>query len=184
MQGYYKNQELTNEVIDEEGWFHTGDIGQIEPGGQLRITDRKKVIFKTSFGKYISPQVIENIFKESSFIDQILVIGENQRFAMALIVPDFNHLKSWCEVKGIQYTSNNEIINTVRIRKRIQKEVNLCNQRLGEYERIMRFGLVDHEWTVEGGQLSATLKLRRQHLLKEYDDLIQQLYNKCNGKDD
>lgn len=184
MQGYYKNPELTSEVIDEEGWFHTGDIGQIEPEGQLRITDRKKVIFKTSFGKYVSPQVIENIFKESAFIDQILVIGENQRFAMALIVPDFNHLKSWCEVKGIPYTSNKEIINTIRIRKRIQKEVNLCNQRLGEYERIMRFGLVDHEWTVEGGQLSATLKLRRQHLLKEYDDLIRQLYNKCNGKDD
>lgn len=181
MKGYYKDPELTREVIDEDGWLHTGDIGMIEPEGQLRITDRKKVIFKTSFGKYISPQVIENRFKESPFIDQVLVIGENQRFAMALIVPDFNHLKSWCEVKKIPYTTNAQMLEMPRIRKRFQKEVAHCNQLLGDYERIMRFDLVDHEWTVEGGQLSATLKLRRSHLLQEYAHLVEKLYKTANG---
>jgi long-chain acyl-CoA synthetase len=180
MKGYYKDPELTKEVIDEEGWLHTGDIGMILPGGQLRITDRKKVIFKTSFGKYIAPQVIENRFKESPFIDQVLVIGENQRFAMALIVPDFNHLKAWCGAKKIPYTTNAQMLEMPRIRKRFQEEVTHHNQRLGDYERIMRFDLVDHEWTVEGGQLSATLKLRRNHLLKEYAPLVEKLY-KSNG---
>lgn len=181
MQGYYKDPELTREVIDEDGWLHTGDIGKIEPEGQLRITDRKKVIFKTSFGKYISPQVIENRFKESPFFDQILVIGENQRFAMALIVPDFNHLKSWSQIKKIPYTTNAQMLAMPTIRKRFQKEVKHFNQKLGDYERIMRFDLVDHEWTVEGGQLSATLKLRRNHLLKEYAPLVEKLYKNGNG---
>ena len=184
MQGYYKDPEMTREVIDEDGWLHTGDIGKIEPEGQLRITDRKKVIFKTSFGKYIAPQVIENRFKESPFIDQILVIGENQRYAMALIVPDFNHLRSWCQIKKIPYTANDEMLAMPRIRKRFQKEVNLCNEKLGDFERIMRFDLIDHDWTVEGGQLSATLKLRRSHLLKEYAGMIDKLYkaSNANGK--
>jgi long-chain acyl-CoA synthetase len=183
MKGYYKDPELTREVIDEDGWLHTGDIGMIEPGGQLRITDRKKVIFKTSFGKYIAPQVIENKFKESPFIDQVLVIGENQRYAMALIVPDFNHLKTWCQIKKIPYTTNTQMLEMPRIRKRFQKEVAHCNEHLGDYERIMRFDLVDHEWTVEGGQLSATLKLRRNHLIKEYAPMVEKLYKKsiANG---
>ena len=179
MQGYYKDQELTAEVFDKDGWFHTGDIGLIEPEGQLRITDRKKVIFKTSMGKYIAPQVIENKFKESPFIDQVLVLGENQRFAMALIVPDFVHLKSWCQVKGIPYTNHTEMLATERIRKRFKKEVHILNQSLGDYERIMKFELVDHEWTVEGGELSATLKLRRGHLLKVYEAKIAKLYEGC-----
>lgn len=184
MKGYYKAPELTKEVIDEDGWLHTGDIGRIEPEGQLRITDRKKVIFKTSFGKYIAPQVIENKFKESPFIDQILVVGENQRFAMALIVPDFAHLKSWCEVKGIPYTTNAEMLAMPRIRKRFEKEVAICNKDLGDYERIMRFDLIDHEWGVETGQLSATLKLRRTHLLQEYAAQVEKLYAsaKKNGE--
>lgn len=181
MLGYYKAPELTNEVIDDNGWLHTGDIGVIEPNGHLRITDRKKVIFKTSFGKYIAPQVIENKFKESPFVDQILVIGENQKFAMALIVPDYNHLKSWCEVKNIPYTTNAEMIALPRIRKRFQKEVNNLNKQLGDYERIMRFELVDHEWGVETGQLSATLKLRRTYLMQEYAGLVEKLYTTGNG---
>ncbi len=178
MKGYYKDEQLTKEVIDEDGWLHTGDIGVIEPEGQLRITDRKKVIFKTSFGKYIAPQIIENKFKESPFIDQIMVVGENQRYAAALIVTDFNHLKSWCEVKGIPYTSNSEIIAMPRIRKRLQKEVNHYNTFLGDYERIVKFELLDHEWTVETGQLSATLKLRRTHLVNKYQSVIKKLYAK------
>jgi long-chain acyl-CoA synthetase len=181
MKGYFKDEELTREVIDEDGWLHTGDIGRIEPEGQLRITDRKKLIFKTSFGKYIAPQVLENKFKESPFIDQILILGENQKFAAALIVPDFNHLKNWCAVKEIPYTTNSEIVAFPRIRKRYQKEVDHYNKFFGDYERIMKFELLDHEWGVETGELSATLKLRRSHLLQLYEPIIHKIFN--SGKE-
>ncbi len=181
MKGYYKDPELTKEVIDDEGWFHTGDVGMLEPEGQLRITDRKKVIFKTSFGKYIHPQVLENAFKESPFIDQIMVIGENQPAPAALVVPDFNHLRSWCEVKGIPYTTHAEMIAMPRIRQRIAKEINHYNRRLGKYERVSRFEILDHEWGVETGQLSATLKLRRTHLSNQYAGVIEKLYKKNNN---
>ncbi|MDX9942372.1 MAG: long-chain fatty acid--CoA ligase [Bacteroidales bacterium] len=182
MLGYYKDPEMTAEVIDEEGWFHTGDIGKIEPEGQLRITDRKKMIFKTSFGKYIAPQMIENKFKESSFIDQIMVIGENQKFAGALIVPDFAHLKSWCQIKGIPYTTNAEMIAIPRIRKRFEKEVKHYNESFGDWERIIKFELIDHDWTVEGGHLSATLKVRRGHLTEVYADLISKIFGGNDSK--
>ena len=177
MMGYFKDDKLTREVIDEEGWFHTGDIGKIEPEGQLRITDRKKVIFKTSFGKYIAPQVLENKFKESPFIDQVLVLGDNQKFAAALIVPDFNHLKNWCSAKAIPYTTNTEMITLPRIRKRFQKEISHYNQNFGDFERIAKFELLDHESGLETGQLSATLKLRRFHLLTGYDQYIRKNYH-------
>lgn len=176
MKGYYKDPGLTKEVIDDEGWLHTGDVGVIEPEGQLRITDRKKVIFKTSFGKYIHPQVLENAFKESPFIDQILILGENQPFPAALVVPDFNHLQSWCKVKGIPYTNNKEMLSLPRIRKRFWKDIKHYNERFGKYERISKFELIDHEWGVETGQLSATLKLRRTHLMKEYAEDIERVY--------
>lgn len=180
MLGYYKAPELTAEVIDEEGWFHTGDIGVIEPEGQLRITDRKKMIFKTSFGKYIAPGLLENKFKESAFIDQIMVLGENQKFAAALIVPDFAHLKSWCQIKEIPYTTNAEMVALPRIRKRFEKEVKHYNESFGDWERIQKFEIMDHEWTVEGGHLSATLKVRRGHLIKVYSDKINKLFG-ANG---
>lgn len=178
MKGYYKDPELTNEVIDKDGWLHTGDVGVLEPEGQLRITDRKKVIFKTSFGKYIHPQLLENTFKESPFIDQIMVIGENQPYPAALVVPDFNHLQSWCKVKGIPYTTNTEMIALPRIKNRFQKEITHFNRRFGKYERISKFELLDHEWGVETGQLSASLKVRRSHLMGVYADIIDKLYNK------
>ncbi len=181
MKGYYKDPELTREVIDKDGWLHTGDVGILEPEGQLRITDRKKVIFKTSFGKYIHPQLLENAFKESPFIDQIMVIGENQPFPAAIIVPDFNHLQSWCRVKAIPYMTNAEMIALPRIRNRFKKEVVHYNKRFGKYERISKFELLDHEWGVETGQLSATLKLRRSHLMNAYADTISKLYNKTNN---
>ncbi len=176
MLGYYKEPDLTAKVIDPNGWFHTGDIGRFEPQGQLKITDRKKMIFKTSFGKYIAPQVIENKFKESPFIDQLMVLGENQRFAAALIVPDFAHLKSWCQAKGIEYTTNAEMLLLPRIKKRFEKEVNHFNQFLGDYEKIVRFELIDHEWTIEGKQLSATLKVRRTHNGQVYAHQIDKLF--------
>lgn len=182
MKGYYKDETMTNEVIDADGWFHTGDVGRIE-NHLLKITDRKKLIFKTSFGKYIAPQLIENKFKESPFIDNIMVVGENQKFAAALIVPDFIHLKSWCEVKGIQYTNNAEMIALPRIRKRFQKEVLNFNQSFGEFEKVKKFEILADEWSVQTNELSATLKLRRTYLCEKYHGLIEKMFNNNTEND-
>lgn len=177
MVGYYKADELTKEVIDKDGWFHTGDIGRLEENNLLRITDRKKLIFKTSFGKYIAPQPIENKFKESPFIDNMMVIGENQKFAAAIIVPDFTHLKSWCEVKGIEYTTNEEMVKLPRIKKRYQKEISKFNEFFGDTEKIRKIEILGHEWTVRTNELSATLKPRRSFLCEKYRGLIDSIYS-------
>jgi long-chain acyl-CoA synthetase len=177
MQGYYKAPDLTAEVIDKDGWFHTGDLGKFEnPGGYLKITGRKKEIFKTSFGKYVSPEMVENSLKESAFIDALMVVGENQKFAAAIIVPDFNHLRSWCQIKGIPYTSNAEMIALERIKKRFHKEIHKYNRHLGATEQIKAFELLDTEWTVDSGELTATLKLRRKLIAERYKDKIDKLF--------
>ncbi len=176
MKGYYKAPDLTNEAIDSEGWFHTGDLGVIEPQGQIKITGRKKEIFKTSFGKYVSPQLIEDQFKESLFIDQIMVVGENQKFAAALIVPDFTFLRAWCEFKEIPYTTNSEMINLPRIQKRLNLEVEKYNACLGETEKIKRYELLDTEWTVESGEITPTLKLKRRLIAEKYKNSINILF--------
>ena len=176
MLGYYKDPKLTEEAIDKDGWFHTGDIGNIEETGQLRITGRKKEIFKTSLGKYISPQLMENKFKESPFIDVIFVLGENQKYAAALVVPDFEHLRSWCNVKEIKYSSNKEMLANPVIKKRFQREIDICNSAFGKTEQIMSFELLDTPWTVETGELTASLKLRRQFIYKKYKAEIDRLF--------
>ncbi|MCX6251853.1 MAG: long-chain fatty acid--CoA ligase [Bacteroidetes bacterium] len=176
MKGYFKEPEHTKEVIDEEGFFHTGDLGQIDPKGHLKITGRKKEIFKTSFGKYISPQPIEDKFKESLFIDQIIVLGEYQKFAGALIVPDFIFLKSWCNVKEIPYTTNAEMINLPRIRKRFQQEVDKFNKTLGDTEKIKSWDLMDNEWTFDTGELTPTMKLKRNIITGKYESLVKKLF--------
>jgi long-chain acyl-CoA synthetase len=176
MVGYFKEPEMTRDAIDADGWFHTGDLGQIEPEGHLKITGRKKEIFKTSFGKYISPQLIEDKFKESLFIDHIIVLGEHQKFAGALIVPDFTFLKSYCGVKEIPFTTNAEIILLPRIRKRFKVEVDKYNATLGETEKIKSWDLLDSEWTSESGELTPTLKLRRNFISKKYEPVISRLF--------
>jgi len=176
MVGYFKEPEMTRDAIDADGWFHTGDLGQIEPEGHLKITGRKKEIFKTSFGKYISPQLIEDKFKESLFIDHIIVLGEHQKFAGALIVPDFTFLKSYCGVKEIPFTTNAEIILLPRIRKRLKVEVDKYNATLGETEKIKSWDLLDSEWTSESGELTPTLKLRRNFISKKYEPVISKLF--------
>ncbi len=176
MKGYYKEPQMTAEVITEDGWFKTGDIGKLEPEGQLRITDRKKEIFKTSAGKYISPQVIENKFKESPFIEQIIVFGENQKFAGALIVPSFTHLKSYCEVKSIDYGSDELVVQNPVIKKRFEKEVNKFNKNFGESEQIIRFELLKEPWSIAGGELTPTLKLKRSYIAKKYASEIEKLF--------
>jgi len=178
MQGYYKEPELTTAAIDSDGWFHTGDLGQMEPTGQLKITGRKKEIFKTSFGKYVSPEMVENSMKESEFIDALMVVGENQKFAAAIVVPDFVHLRTWCEIKDIPYTSNTEMVAMERIQKRFHKEIHKYNKHLGAAEQIKAFELLSSEWTVDSGEITATLKLRRSLINERYKSAIDKLFNK------
>ncbi|HOW32283.1 MAG TPA: AMP-binding protein, partial [Bacteroidales bacterium] len=178
MLGYYKEPELTAAAIDAEGWFHTGDQGRIEPLGHLKITGRKKEIFKTAFGKYISPELIENKFKESHFIDTLMVVGENEKYAAAIIVPDFTFLKSYCTLKDIPYGSESEVVNNPRIVKRFHKEIQKLNKSLGATEQIKSFELLDKEWSVESGEVTATLKLRRNYIHDKYNSQIAKLFNK------
>lgn len=177
MKGYYKEPELTKEVINKDGWFHTGDNGRIEPEGHLKITGRKKEIFKTSLGKYISPAQIENKFTESPFIDAIIVVGEHQKYAAALIVPDFEHLRSWCLSEGVKYTTREEMVKDQVIKARFKKEVDYFNSFFGNTEKIMRFTIMGREWSVDNGELTASLKLRRKHIMEKYADEIDGLFN-------
>jgi long-chain acyl-CoA synthetase len=176
MKGYFKEAEMTAEVINDDGWFHTGDIGKLEPKGHLRITGRKKEIFKTSLGKYISPAQIENKFTESPFIDAIIVVGEHQKYAAALIVPDFEHLRMWCHTEGIKYTTKDEMVKEKVIRERFKKEVDHFNTFFGATEKIMRFNIMDSEWSVESGELTASLKLRRAYIMEKYKAAIDKLF--------
>ncbi len=176
MKGYYKDAENTAKVIDKDGWMHTGDIGEIIDNKFLRITDRKKEIFKTSAGKYVAPQGIENKFKSSSLIDQIMVVGENEKFASALISPNFNNLHNWASKHKIRFRDNQELIQIPEITQRIQKEVNEVNKTLGEHEKIKRFRLVCEEWTPNTGELSPTLKLKRNYIYKKYDKILKEIY--------
>jgi long-chain acyl-CoA synthetase len=176
MLGYYKDPELTAQVIDGDGWFHTGDIGQFEPEGQLRITGRKKEIFKTSLGKYIAPELLENKIKESPFIDNIMVVGENQKFAAALVVPDFNHLRSWCRIKEIEYTTDEEMVALPRIKQRLLKVIDKYNTEFGSTEQIKKIEIMNSEWSTASGELTPTLKLKRSFIAKKYQTRIEKLF--------
>jgi long-chain acyl-CoA synthetase len=176
MLGYYNRPERTRDVIDEEGWFHTGDIGVLEDGKYLKITDRKKEIFKTSTGKYIAPQVIEQKFKQSPFIEQIMVIGENRKYAAALIVPNFEYLKNWCGIKHVNFVSNERAVRNPRIIHRFKVEVLRMNQDLGQTEKIKKFRLLHQEWSQDSGELSITMKLRRKFILEKYRQIIDETY--------
>lgn len=176
MQGYFKDNKMTAEAIDQEGWFHTGDLGRIEPEGHLRITGRKKALFKTAMGKYISPEHIENKLVESPFIDAALVIGENQKFAAALIVPDFHHLKSWCFVKKIKYSKDAEMVKVPEVIKRIKREIDESNREFGSFEQIRKFEIMNTEWTIQSRELTANLKLRRKFIFEKYKDVIEGVF--------
>ncbi len=180
MMGYYKAPELTAEVIDENGWFHTGDIGVLEEGKYLKITDRKKEIFKLSGGKYIAPQMIENKLKTSNLIEQVMVIGENEKYASALISPNFPLLHDWCSNNKIHFENNEELIKIPEVKEKIRKEVDEVNKKLGAHEQISRIRLVCDEWTPATGELSPTLKLRRNVVAVKYQKLISDIYK--NGK--
>ena len=175
MIGYYKEPELTREVLSADGWFRTGDIGKLE-GGFLYITDRKKEMFKTSGGKYVAPQPIESALKASRFIEQAMVIGENRKFPSALIVPSFTFLKDYCQLKGIPFTGNEQVISDERIHKRIFSEVGKVNEGLGHWEQVKRIVLLPGEFSVEGGELTPSLKLKRKAILAKYSGQVESIY--------
>ena len=175
MMGYYKEPELTAAALDADGWLHTGDIGVLEDGF-LRITDRKKEIFKTSGGKYIAPQVIENTLKESRFIEQAMVIGENRKFPAALIVPNAGFIKDYCALKGIPYTNRIDILTEPRIASRIKGSVDKLCAGFGHWEQIKKIALLPNEWTIEGGELTPSLKLRRKPILTKYASEVERIY--------
>ena len=179
MLGYYEKPDKTAEAIDTDGWFHTGDIGEMVEGKFLKITDRKKEIFKTSGGKYIIPQPMENKFKESRFIEQIMVIGEGEKFPSALIVPSFAFVKDWSALKnyGLEKLTNEEIIKDERLIARIQEEVDLFNKSYGHWETIKQFRLLPHEFTIEGNELTPTLKFKRKVIMDKYKAEVASIYN-------
>ena len=177
MIGYYNNPTATAEVMDADGWFHTGDIGEFVQGKFLKITDRKKEMFKTSGGKYVAPQVMENRFKASRFIEQIIVIGDNRKHPAALIVPSYDYVREWAKSKEITLgQTNTEIINNQKVIDRIQKEVDTFNAEFGKFEQIKKIKLLPAEFSIEGGELTPTLKLKRKVIMAKYDALVEEIY--------
>ncbi len=178
MVGYYKDPEKTREALTEDGWFHTGDIGNLDKNNMLSITDRKKEIFKLSGGKYVAPHLVENTLKESQFIDNIMVVGENEKFTGALIAPNFEFLHKWCHLHKIKYRDNKDLIQLPKVIERYQKEVDEQNKELDHISQIKVFRLVCDNWTPESGELSPTQKLKRRVVMKKYDNLLQEIYPK------
>lgn len=176
MKGYYHDDEKTRETIDEDGWLHTGDLGTLT-NGRLRVTGRKKEMFKTAMGKYVVPTIIETKFAEDVLIDNIMVVGENKQFAGALIVPNFADLRAWCNKKGIKYTTNEEMVKNKEVYEKFKKIVNEYNKFFGETEKVKKFMLIGHEWSIQTDELTPTLKLKRNKLLQKYSEQIEELFN-------
>ena len=176
MKGYYNKPDLTKEVITSDGWFHTGDIGEFVEGRFLKITDRKKEMFKTSGGKYVAPQSMENKFKESRYIEQIMVLGDGRKFPSALIVPSFDSVKSWCAIKGIPYTTDEEMVKNPKVLEKFQREIEEYNEHFAKYEQVKKFALLLKLWSIEGGELTAKLSLKRKVILEKYKDQVEEMY--------
>lgn len=176
MLGYYKSPELTKEAIDEDGWLHTGDLGHLDEGGRLYITGRLKNLFKTSMGKYINPQIIEEKFCESDFFENVVVFGEGQKFAAAIIHPDLAYLKDWCQKQGLTVGNIKDCIEMPEVRNAISAEVQKYNKLFGAYEQIKKYELVTDDWTVGNGILTPTLKVKRAVIQKRYQQLIDSMF--------
>ena len=177
MMGYYKNTEATAEVMDDQGYFHTGDIGTFTNEQFLKITDRKKEIFKTSSGKYIAPLMIENMIKECRFVEQVMVIGEGEKYASALIVPAFDHIKEWCMVKGIEFVSHEYIIQNADLKKEINLFIREMNKSLAPYEQVKRPELVSKLWTVESGELTPKMSMKRKVIKENNKETIAKIFS-------
>ncbi len=176
MMGYFKNPEATAEVMDSEGWFHTGDVGTFIEGRFLKITDRKKEIFKTSSGKYIAPLMIENKIKECRFVEQSMVVGENQKFASAIIVPSFVNFKEYCKDHNITWTNNEEMSAHEELKKLINDHVKVMNKSLAPYEQLKRVGILSKEWSIEGGELTPKMSLKRKIIKEKNIDAINKIF--------
>lgn len=176
MQGYYKNPEATAEVMDNDGWFHTGDVGTFIEGRFLKITDRKKEIFKTSSGKYIAPLMIENKIKECRFVEQSMVVGENQKFASAIIVPSFANFKEYCKDHNISWTNNQEMSAHEELKKLINDHIKVINKTLAPYEQLKRVAILSKEWSIEGGELTPKMSLKRKIIKEKNIDAINKIF--------
>jgi long-chain acyl-CoA synthetase len=175
MLGYYKDEKKTNEVMTGE-YFHTGDIGEVSKDGFLKITDRKKEMFKTSGGKYVAPALIENELKQSRFIEQVMVIGENEKMPAAFIQPNFAFVREWAERHDITIGDNADIAKNEEVKKRIEEEVVICNSNFGKWETIKKFELTSDEWSIDGGHLTPTMKMKRKIIKEIYKDLYEKIY--------
>ena len=175
MLGYYKHPEQTIEAM-QDGWFHTGDIGTLVEGKFLKITDRKKELFKTSGGKYVAPLPIENKMKESPYIEQIMVVGNNRKFASALIVPNFSHIQDWAKRQKLEFRDRDQMIHHPQVVELISQAVNRYNLLFNHVEQVKKFTLLSEEWTIEGGELTPTLKLKRKVIESKYEQAIEQMY--------
>lgn len=176
MRGYHNRPDLTEEVIDENGWFHTGDIGEWQEERFLRITDRKKQLFKTSGGKYIAPQQLENKLVESPLIEQVMVVGENRKFVSALIVPSFMNLEEWCNENGIEVNTRKEMVEHPKVQEEYQRIIDEFNKEFSRYEQIKRFTLLDREWTIDSHELTPTMKVKRKVVLDRFSNEIEKMY--------
>ena len=176
MQGYYNKPEETAAAFTEDGWFRTGDIGTIDQDGYLRITDRKKELFKTSGGKYIAPQPIEQAIKASRFVNQVVLVGSERKFPAALIVPVWEQLESYCKLKGIEFKSHSELCHHPRIIDLLQRQIDGLTPNLARFEKIKKVAILENEFTIEGGELTPTLKIKRRVIDEKYRDVIEKLY--------
>ena len=176
MLGYYKDPEQTKEIIDEEGWLHTGDIGYLVDGRFLKITDRKKEMFKLNNGKYIAPQALETKLKESALIEQCFVFGENHKYPSAIIIPDFAALKELCKELKLDCKTHQDMLANDKLLALLHKEVAAVNESLAAHEQLRKEHFVDDSWNLENGMLSQTLKLKRANIRKKYSDLMEKAY--------
>jgi long-chain acyl-CoA synthetase len=181
MRGYYNKPEATAAVFTSDGWFKTGDIGTLDRDGFLRITDRKKELFKTSGGKYIAPQPIEQRIKASRFVNQVVLVGNGRKFAAALIVPDWEQLRSYAQLKGLNLSTPAEFCQHPRILDLFQRQVEALTADLAQYERVKRIALLEHELTIEGGEMTPTLKVKRRVVDEKYRDVIDSLYSEAKA---
>ena len=176
MMGYYKDETQTADVL-KDGYFHTGDIGEIDSDGFLKITDRKKEMFKTSGGKYVAPQILENAFKQSRFIEQIMVIGDGEKMPAAFIQPNFEFVTEWAHRhNNTTFSSNEDMCSSKMVIDRIQEEIDHCNEKFGNWEKVKRFELTPDTWSIDAGHLTPTMKLRRKIIKEKYNDLYQKIY--------
>jgi long-chain acyl-CoA synthetase len=181
MQGYYNKPAETKAVMTDDGWFKTGDIGTLDEDGFLRITDRKKELFKTSGGKYIAPQPIEQMIKGSSFVNQVVLVGNGRKFPAALIVPDWERVESYAELKGLNTRNHAELCKNPRVIDLFERQVAALTTDLANYERVKKVALLEHELTIEGDELTPTMKVKRRVVDEKYKDVIDAIYADGNS---